>query len=110
MRLLASLFAAAAMAGAAYAAQPAPRLSAESTLMELAQNEATAAVLKKRMPGLVERLMENEESAQIFGGAKFRDLVTDPHFRGLTPEIVEKIDREFAAAQAVAAPVQTPSR
>jgi hypothetical protein len=110
MRLLLGLCAAALIAGTALATEPPLRLSADSTLMELAQNEATAAVLKRRMPGMVERLLENEEVATIFGGSTLRNLVVDPHFKGLTPAIVEKIDVELSAAQAATPTVQTPSR
>jgi hypothetical protein len=110
MRLLLGLYAAALLAGAAFAAEPPARLSADSTLMELAQNPVTASVLNKRMPGLVERLLENEEVATIFGGSTLRNLVVDPHFKGLTPAIVDKIDLELAAAQAAAPAAQTPSR
>lgn len=112
--LIGGAAAALGLAGAATAAPPAPsapgavvapaRLSVDTPLIQLIEDPRTEPVISRRFPGMIERFKENPESLQIFGGSSIRDMVADPHVRGLTPAIVEKIDAELAAAQAAPAP------
>lgn len=120
--------AAMALAPAAYAQHPAPaaqptappaivpqptsgRLSIDSTFIELASDPRTAAVMKKRMPGLVERLEEDEQVRAMMGGITVREMSIDQdHGKALTPQVLAMLDAEFAAAQAAApAAASTPA-
>lgn len=82
------------------AAAAAPRLSIDSTFADLIADPRTAAVLRKRMPGFVERMQSDQELAAMFGGITVREMSYDEHHaRGFTPEVLARLDAELAAAQ-----------
>jgi hypothetical protein len=82
------------------AVPPASRLSIDSTFADLIADPRTAAVLKKRMPGFVERMQSDQELAAMFGGITVREMSYDEHHaRGFTPEVLARLDAELAAAQ-----------
>jgi hypothetical protein len=84
---------------------PGARLSIDSTFIQLAEDPRTAAVMKKRMPGMVERLMEDEQVRAMMGGITVREMSIDQdHGKALTPQVLAMLDAEFAAAQAAPAP------
>ncbi len=102
---LALAAAAPACAQSAPPAQPiaAPaRLSIDSTLDALAADPRTAAVLRRSMPGFLERMEESQDLHATFAGITLRQLSEDPHVRGMTPEVLQKLDALLAAAQAAA--------
>ena len=85
-------------------AAAASRLSIDSTFSDLIADPRTAAVLKKRMPGFVERMQSDQELAAMFGGITVREMSYDEHHaRGFTPEVLAKLEAELAAAQAAPA-------
>jgi hypothetical protein len=96
---------AAAPAAAQPAAQPAStarapaRLSVDTPIRDLIADPRTRAVLVKTMPGFVERMEAEPEVAQMFGGVSIADMVADPHVKGLTPEVLAKLDALLAKAQ-----------
>jgi hypothetical protein len=86
------------------------RLSIDSTFIQLAEDPRTAAVMKKRMPGMVERLMEDEQVRAMMGGITVREMSIDQdHGKALTPQVLAMLDAEFAAAQAAPAPAAAPT-
>ena len=92
-------------APAAKPAAPGQKLTIDSSFFDLVENPRTAAVLKKRMPGFVERFIEDEQLQQMFGAISIRGLSIDQdHARGFTPEVLAKLDAELAAAQAAPTP------
>lgn len=98
----AALFAAAP----ALALPPSPSLAAtpailtvDSTLRDLVLNPQTRPVIEKHMPGFPERIEGDPELAERFGGISLSGLQQDPHVRGMTPAVLEKIGAELAAAQ-----------
>jgi hypothetical protein len=102
-------------AAPAVVAKPTPgRLSIDSTFLQLATDPRTAAVMKKRMPGLFEQLEQNEEVRAMMGGITVREMSIDQdHGKALTPQVLAMLDAEFAAAQTAspapgAAPATTP--
>lgn len=79
---------------------PAPAiLTVDSTLRDLVLNPATRPVIERHMPGFPERIEGDPELAERFGGVSLSDLQLDPHARGMTPAVLEKIGAELAAAQ-----------
>ena len=89
----------------AAAPTPATRLSIDSRLTDLIADPRTAAVLKKRMPGFVERMQSDDELFAMFGEITVREMSYDQHHaRGFTPEVLAKLDAELAAAQSANAP------
>ena len=91
------------LAANALAAEPTTpgKLGVDSTFFELVADARTAEVLKKRMPGFVERFREDDQLQAMFGAITIRELSIDQdHARGLTPEVLAKLDAELIAAQA----------
>ncbi len=95
-------FAAPKAGPSAEAASPAVLLTVDSPLHELIGDRRTRAVIVKHMPCLAERMESEPEVAQIFGGVSLTDMLADPHVKGLTPEVLAKLNAEFVQAQKAA--------
>lgn len=76
----------------------------ETPILVLMEDPRTLAFLDKHLPGLSER-MRDEEVATIFGDTSLDDMSKDPdHGRALTPEVMAKLAKLLADAQAAPLP------
>jgi hypothetical protein len=81
------------------AGKPTGPLTVDSTLRDLILDPRTRPVIDKHMPGFADRMINEPELAEMFGGVTFAGLQHDPHVRGMTPEALTKIGAEIADAQ-----------
>jgi hypothetical protein len=102
--LVLALAPSAASAQSAPAARPATatataKLTVDSPLGALAADPRTSAVLRKHLPGFLERMEESQALYDMLSGITFRELENEPHVRGVTPAVIDYVDKELAKAQ-----------
>jgi hypothetical protein len=91
-------------AGAAEPSRPAAPtesafLTIDTPIVELLLNTTTRPVVEKHLPNLAERLLNDTNALELLGASSPRELALDRHVRGVTDELLERLQADLQAAQ-----------
>ena len=91
-------------AGAAEPSRPAAPiesavLTIDTPIVELLLNTTTRPVMEKHLPKLAERLLNDTNALELLGASSPRELALDPHVRGVTDQLLERLEADLQAAQ-----------
>jgi hypothetical protein len=83
-------------------------LTIDTPILDLLGDPRTRPVVEKHLPRLAQRLLEDEDAAVLLGSSTPKELAIDPHVRGITDELLARLQSDLVAAQVSSRPLTTP--